>query len=258
MKIAHAICSFLLVACALTITHAQTLDQSQLNYNSCISARTLPGYSFFQSFTAGLTGTLVQIDMGVFNNINGSGTLKIYAGTDSTGAVLQSTTVTINCPSGNCFANFTTSESITSGQSYTFHYTPGPGIPDPYGVQAEVPGTYPGGQFGLIDPSGVYYPGFDLVFRTFVTTSVGKEEMDSRISCFPNPFLSTATIRTNRVLINASFTLLDQQGKTVRKMDPIHSRNITLERQQLPSGGYIARLEEPGQPLLERRLLVCD
>ena len=37
---------------------SQTLDQSQLLYQGAHSARNLPGYTTWQSFTAGITGTL--------------------------------------------------------------------------------------------------------------------------------------------------------------------------------------------------------
>lgn len=240
---------------------SQTLDQSQLNYNSGISARTLPGYSIFQSFTAGITGTLVQIDMGVFNAISGSGTLKIYAGTDTTGTLLQNTTVSINCPSGSCFANFTTSVQITAGQSYTFHFTPGNGIPDPYGVQAEVPGTYPGGQFGLIDPSGVYYPGFDLVFRTFVVASVGIVEAESTVpgvTLCPNPLVTYTTLISDSPLTGASLTMVNSLGQMVRKWVQPEGNDITIHREGLPGGIYFLRVETPGHPNALLRLVICD
>ena len=146
------------------------LDQSQLIYNAGTSARTLSGYSVWQSFTAGITGTLNEIDMGFFNAINGVGTLKLFAGSGNAGTLLQSQTVNVICASGNCMIPFTVSAQVTAGQVYTFQFTPGAGIPDPYGVQAEVPGTYSGGQMGLVDPSGTSYPGFDLIFKTYVTS----------------------------------------------------------------------------------------
>ena len=146
---------------------AQTLDQSQLIYNAGLSARNLSGNSIFQSFTCGITGTLSEIDMGVFNAINGIGVLKIYSGIDTTGTLLQTTPVSINCPSGNCFTNFPTSVSVTAGQVYTFRFIPGAGIPDPYGVQLQSPGAYTGGQLGIIS-GGISYPGDDIVFKTFV------------------------------------------------------------------------------------------
>lgn len=43
---------------------AQTLDQSQLIYTGGMSARTLNGYSEWQSFKAGISGTLTEIKMG--------------------------------------------------------------------------------------------------------------------------------------------------------------------------------------------------
>jgi hypothetical protein len=147
-------------------------DQFQNIYNAGTSARTLPGYSLWQSFTAGLTGALTEIDMGFFNYINGVGTLVIYAGSGTGGPVLQTLPVNVFCASGNCLIPFIVSVPVTAGQVYTFHFNPGAGIPDPYGVQAEVPGTYSGGQMALVDPSGTSYPGFDMIFKTWVGGSV--------------------------------------------------------------------------------------
>jgi len=42
---------------------AVILDQEQVRYDGGTSARTQLGYTVWQSFTAGKTGTLVQIDM---------------------------------------------------------------------------------------------------------------------------------------------------------------------------------------------------
>src|SRR5215472_6102283 len=72
----------------------QQLDQEQLLYNGGMSARTLPGYTVWQSFTAGVSGTLTQIDMGFFNNMSGDGVLRVYVGSGTAGAVLQ----TLNVP----------------------------------------------------------------------------------------------------------------------------------------------------------------
>lgn len=148
----------------------QTLDQSQLIYNGGMSARHLTGYSEWQSYSAGMTGDLCQIKMGFFNYINGSGTLKIFSGLGTNGPLLQSQSVSVNCPSGNCMITFNVAVTQTAGQVYTFQFIPGTGIPDPYGVQVQVPGTYAGGQLDIVDPSGTYNTGFDLVFQTYVCT----------------------------------------------------------------------------------------
>lgn len=148
----------------------QAPDQSQLVYNAGTSARTLPGYSHWQSFTAGITGTLSQIDLGYFNYINGSGTLNIFAGAGTAGTLLQSQTINVYCPAGNCMLPFSVSAPVVLGQQYTFQFIPGAGMPDPYGVQVEMPGTYPGGEMAIVDPSGTYMTGFDMVFKTYVSS----------------------------------------------------------------------------------------
>jgi hypothetical protein len=216
------------------------LDQSQLNYTSGLSARNLPGYSIFQSFTCGITGTLVEIDMGVFNTINGVGTLKIYSGSDTTGSLLYTSPVSINCASGNCFTNFVTSVPVVAGQVYTFLFIPGLGIPDPYGVQVESPGTYTNGQAGYIDPSGVYPSGDDLVFKTFVTQTVGVFNLESNnfaIEVFPNPF--TNKINLTNTKGKEHFTLFNYFGQIVWSGNDIEQKDFS----ELTCGLYFLKVD---------------
>lgn len=164
----------LLVCCFISFSlsaNTQTLDQSQLIYTGGMSARTLNGYSEWQSFTAGLSGTLSEIKMGFFNYINGVGTLKIFKGTGTAGSLLQSKLVNVQCASGNCLISFPVAVPSVAGQVYTFQFIPGPGMPDPYGVQVQMAGTYPGGYMGLVDPSGTTPLAFDMVFQTYVNTT---------------------------------------------------------------------------------------
>jgi hypothetical protein len=147
------------------------LDQQQLIYDGGLSARTLPSYTVWQSFTAGLTGPLVEIDMGFFNDMSGNGTLRIYAGEGTTGAVLQ----TLNVPVVGItqppvtWDNWTVNVPVVAGQIYTFELTPNPQtLPDPYGVAIGASNPYPRGVLGLNDPSGSQTTSFDTVFRTFV------------------------------------------------------------------------------------------
>jgi len=144
-------------------------DQSQLVYSCGTSARNLPQYTVWQSFTAGMTGTLCRIDMGFFNFINGTGTLKIYTGTGTGGTLLQTLGVTVS-GNGTFMQTFIVSAPVTSGQVYTFQFIPiqGGGIPDPYGVQCTMPSAYPGGEYDITDPSGTYPMNGDLIFITYV------------------------------------------------------------------------------------------
>ncbi|HRH65724.1 MAG TPA: hypothetical protein PLU53_05470 [Bacteroidia bacterium] len=159
----------LLFALTLTSVHSQSVrDQYDTVYTAGISARTLPGYSWYQTFTAGLSGNLDRVDIGFFNFISGLGTLEIIEGAGIGGNVLYSSQVNVSCPSGNCLLPFAVNCNVTSGSVYTIFFSPGNGIPDPYGVQADASNSYPGGDLYLIDPSGTYPFNLDLIFATYV------------------------------------------------------------------------------------------
>ena len=157
------------LACATIFPPSCNLDQQQLNYNSGTSARNLAGYSVFQTFTAGITGTLCQLDVGFFNAMTGTGTLNIYSGNGLGGTLLQTQTVTVS-GTGNFFQTFTVSAPVTAGMMYTFQFIPtlGGGLPDPYGVQCYMPSTYPLGEYWIKDPGGTYNMNGDMVFKTYV------------------------------------------------------------------------------------------
>jgi hypothetical protein len=134
-------------------------------------ARERCGYTVWQSFTAGISGTLTQIDMGFFNDISGSGQLQILAGDGTSGQVLQTLTVPVHSVSaGVNWNSWLVNVPVQAGAVYTFNFTPDAAtLPDPYGVAIGANNPYPGGVMGLNDPSGSYRTDFDLVFRTYVT-----------------------------------------------------------------------------------------
>ena len=183
VRTTHASICFL-CACALpsTASAQQVLDQSQTRYNGGTSARTLPGYHEWQSFTAGMTGTLSEVDMGFFAGINASGgtqmsgvgTLNIYAGNGTGGTLLQSEAVNVWAQSSAsyapvCWNLWTTNVNSVAGQMYTFDFTPGAGIPDPYGVCV---GTIDNGGVFTAPYTGGNYDGgtqFSMNFKTWVT-----------------------------------------------------------------------------------------
>ncbi len=153
-----------------TCSNSQTLDQFDTSYNAGLSARTLPGYSWFQTFTAGITGSLTRIDIGFFNYISGSGTLEVYEDTGITGNIIFSNQVNVSCPGNGCLIPFQVNCNVVTGNSYTFRFIPGIGIPDPFGVQQDYLNNYSGGEMYGVDPSGTYPFNMDLIFATYVKT----------------------------------------------------------------------------------------
>ncbi|MEN9337406.1 MAG: Secretion system C-terminal sorting domain [Bacteroidota bacterium] len=238
---------------------AQTLDQSQLNSNAGTSARTLPGYSIAQSFKCGITGTLSKIDVGFFSTMNGQGTLKIYAGNGISGTVLQTLAVTATCGAGDCFISFTTNVAVQANQTYTFQFTPGTGMPDPYGVQVQMPGTYANGTFYIIDPSGVYDSGFDMVFRTYVTAALGVDSNQiANASISPNPFNNETLIRLNTPLSNGTLCVYDVFGKKIREVLNLNGIVIEFKKETLSAGIYLFEIHDNNQQFQTKRVIVTN
>ena len=222
------------------------IDQSQLIYNGGMSARNLPGYSEWQSFTSGTTGTLCQIDMGFFNFMSGTGTFNIYSGTGTGGTLLQTQPVTV-AGTGNFFHTFLTSVPVTSGAIYTFHFIPiqGGGLPDPYGVQVQSPGSYSGGELNIVDPSGTYPTGFDMVFKTYVSSSTGIATADTpslTLNAFPNPFSQETTLEFSGNLKEATLIIFDNLGREVLVYKNINGSQIVISKDELKEGIYFVKL----------------
>jgi hypothetical protein len=147
------------------------LDQEQSSYD-LDGYRPSSGYKVGQSFTAGLTGTLKQIDMGFLKTIDGDGTVDVFAGYGNAGPLLQTVAVQIYSEdNGQINYNpFTVDVPVESGQQYSFYFEPNPlTMPDPYYLALGYPDPYAGGVLlavGNGDPWQISE--CDMVFRTWV------------------------------------------------------------------------------------------
>ncbi|MBK6989312.1 MAG: hypothetical protein IPH33_14460 [Bacteroidetes bacterium] len=95
-----------LLSTSIAASSQTIIDQYDSTYTAGISARTLSGYSFYQTFTAGMTGNLSRIDIGFFNYISGTGTIEVYENAGVNGNLLYSGQETLFCPSGGCMLQF--------------------------------------------------------------------------------------------------------------------------------------------------------
>ncbi len=258
MKASLTVLTILFLLGSPVVGKSQTLDQSQLLYDAAQSARNLPGWSIWQSFTAGLSGTLSQIDQGFVNPMTGTATLNIYTGSGLGGALVHTQGVTIS-GTGTYWVEYPISSPVyvTAGQMYTFQIVPtqGGGLPDPYPVQVTWDTTsYTAG----VSTAG---EGYDYVFRTFVTLSVGTSVIDmgsSELQIYPNPFSSETVLRSDAILQNATLNVYNAQGQLVRQMDHFTGQMLMLQRGNLPSGLYTLQLTENGQIRSVNRLVITE
>ena len=241
-----------------TIASAQcAMDQDQPQDNGGTSERNLPGYYDWQSFTAGISGGLCQVDVMFCNSnvqLSGTGTLNIYSGTGISGTLLTSQAVTVNgtatalnLPFWQSFA-IAAPPAVTAGQVYTWQFIPtqAGGLPDPYLIQVYIPDAYAGGvsyNFGT---------GGDIAFATYVDPATGTTTIspENNFVVYPNPASDYVTVKTNAVDIGASYFVRDQLGRIV-SAGKLAAEISAIDIHELPAGIYFLEITGEDQRLVK-------
>jgi hypothetical protein len=91
-------------------------------------------------------------------------------------------------------------------------------------------------------------------------TILGIHENSSIIifSIFPNPFISSTTIQTIGNLKNATLTIYNSYGQTLKQVTTISGQTVSLSRDNLPSGLYFIRLTEENKIIAVEKILITD
>lgn len=223
-------------------------DQVQDQWNGGTSERNLPGYSEWQSFTAGEDGALCQVDLLFCNSddiLNGSGTLNIYQGEGLSGPLLATQSVIVNGTAYTMNQPFwqawtvNTPPLVESDALYTFQFVPAQngGLPDPYLIQIYLPSIYPGGINANLGAQG------DCTFRTYVGSGSTAVPEAARVSgplrVFPVPADGSITVEAPGVG-GADVVVLDAAGTVVLRQRLSAPRG-TLAIEALPPGLYVLR-----------------
>ncbi len=90
--------------------------------------------------------------------------------------------------------------------------------------------------------------------------SLGINEDSNNIifSIFPNPFISSTTIQTIGNLKNATLTIYNSYGQTLKQLRNISGKTVSLSRGNLPSGLYFIRLTEENKTIAVEKLIITD
>lgn len=89
------------------------------------------------------------------------------------------------------------------------------------------------------------------------TASVAGNKTMEQLGVFPNPFSSEATLRAVKPFKNATLTLENCFGQTVKQIEHISGQTFALSRDDLPSGVYFIRLTEENKSVTQK-LIITD
>jgi hypothetical protein len=89
------------------------------------------------------------------------------------------------------------------------------------------------------------------------TVSVPETGTNDQLGIFPNPFFSQTTLKTDKPLKNATLTVVDCFGQTVKQLHGISGQTVTLSRDDLPAGLYFIHVTEANRTCTNK-LIITD
>ncbi|MCB0705191.1 MAG: T9SS type A sorting domain-containing protein [Saprospiraceae bacterium] len=89
------------------------------------------------------------------------------------------------------------------------------------------------------------YGYFDLIDLQLVT-SINSKERKQSLTISPNPFSTQTTFYSNNILKEATLTICNSYGQTIKQVKNISGQIISFNRDNLPSGLYLIQLAEDG------------
>lgn len=77
-------------------------------------------------------------------------------------------------------------------------------------------------------------------------------------SIFPNPFSTQTVLQTNKNINNATLTVYNSTGQTVKQIDKLSGQTIIFNRDNLPNGLYFIRLTQDDKTFSADKLVITD
>lgn len=98
----------------------------------------------------------------------------------------------------------------------------------------------------------------DCIFAGQTITGFDELTNKNAFSIYPNPFISTTTIQTIGDFQNATVTIYDLLGKSLKQINNVSGMTVSLSRDDLPGGLYLLRLTEGNKIIAVEKLIIND
>lgn len=82
--------------------------------------------------------------------------------------------------------------------------------------------------------------------------------MSSILVIYPNPLSTETTLKTSRILNDASIQLFNAFGQQVKQLRNLSGNNFTMFRDNLQSGIYFLKLMEGNKIIANEKLVVGE
>jgi hypothetical protein len=103
----------------------------------------------------------------------------------------------------------------------------------------------------------VFYQ-FKNIIDNYLVSSQEIFSQPNTIRIYPNPFTTQTILQTDNFLKNASLTVYNSSGQTVKQVNNLVGQTIFFHRDNLPSGLYFVRLTQDGKTFSADKFLIVD
>jgi hypothetical protein len=86
----------------------------------------------------------------------------------------------------------------------------------------------------------------------------GENVSNNDITVYPNPFSSVTTLQTETFLKDATLSVYNSSGQTVKQINNISGQTITLHRDNLSGGLYFIQLKQSNKIIKVEKIIITD
>ncbi|MBK7946936.1 MAG: T9SS type A sorting domain-containing protein [Flavobacteriales bacterium] len=97
-----------------------------------------------------------------------------------------------------------------------------------------------------------------FVARMNRETGIADSQATDGLSVSPNPLSDRTTVRTAQPMTNATLTLINDLGHTVKVVPHMNGSSVTVLRDQLPAGIYILQIWQGGKWMASEKIVIMD
>lgn len=99
----------------------------------------------------------------------------------------------------------------------------------------------------------------EIDYSACLTLSIDEQNIsEPSILLFPNPLSTQATVQTNYILKNATLTIYNYHGQTVKQIKNISGLTAVFSRDNLTNGLYFIRLTQDNRELITQKIIITD
>lgn len=104
----------------------------------------------------------------------------------------------------------------------------------------------------------VYWDDFAIWKDSTITTSMNGRAFENSFKIYPNPFAKVTVLQAKTVFNNATLTVINSFGQTVKQVNNLSGQTFTLYRDNLPCGLYFIRITENKRLVTADKIVITD